>query len=400
MICRRGSALLMALWIIAVLSIMVLSFATEAHLQSGINVYVRERNRTIRLVEAGRHLAEVVLCGYSEAPDWSEDEDIEKLLEDDRWVLEKRELKNSSKCTVGPILPDAGNPESGTITVEIKLVDAGEENAININELCSARDQNYRERWEMIFQSHGIPEELETEKDGTIKLWSLLIASWNDWRDEDDNSTVIDGEDLGAEKTWYKNEYDEDKVEDEDRRFPRNGAIPDIQELGYVRGFKDYPAVLTGGIINPWASKGDQINVRGIAKLFGVTGSAKVNANNCTIDQLLSVPGVYDEEDDERLVNSREAAQAIIAGLGKMPERANVDESRTSWPYTDWADLTSRIEDVQLGGEAANYLTYKPASESIFKIRIIGESMGMKYVASAECYVKNKKVRYIKWRED
>ncbi len=401
MICRRGSALLMALWIIAVLSIMVLSFATEAHLQSGINVYVRERNRTIRLVEAGRHLAEVVLCGYSDAPDWSEDEDLEKLLEDDRWLLEKRELKTASRCVVGPILPDADNPESGTVTVEIELVDAGAENAININELCADRDQNYRTRLEMIFQTHGIPEELETEKDGTVKLWSLLIAGWNDWRDEDDVSTVIDGEDLGAEKTWYKNEYDEDKVEDEDRRFPRNGAIPDIQELGYVRGFKDYPAVLTGGIINPWAKKDDQISVTGLAKLFGVTGSAKVNVNSCTVEQLLSVPGIFDEDDDEQLENSRAAAQAILDGLAKMPDRANVDESRSSWPYSDWADVISRIDDgVQLGSEAANYLVYKPSGESIFKLKITGESMGMKHVASAECYVKDKKVRYIKWRED
>ena len=46
---RRGSALLMALWIIAILAVMVLSFSFEAHQQAGINVYVRERNRVNRL---------------------------------------------------------------------------------------------------------------------------------------------------------------------------------------------------------------------------------------------------------------------------------------------------------------------------------------------------------------
>jgi hypothetical protein len=60
----------MALWIIAVLSVMVLSFATEAHLQTGINVYVRERNRVSRLMDAGRTLGEVVLLGYEEAQEW------------------------------------------------------------------------------------------------------------------------------------------------------------------------------------------------------------------------------------------------------------------------------------------------------------------------------------------
>ena len=58
---RRGSILMLVLWIIAVLSVMVVSFAYEARLQTGVNVYVRERNRVNRLMDAGQALAEVVL---------------------------------------------------------------------------------------------------------------------------------------------------------------------------------------------------------------------------------------------------------------------------------------------------------------------------------------------------
>ena len=395
---RRASALLMALWTIAVLSIMVLSFAAEAHLQSGINVYVRERNRVNRLTDAGQQLAEVVLCDYQNAPDWTDGEDVDALLEDDRWIFEKRELKNATRCTIGPVLLDEDNPESGTVEVAIEISNAGQENAININELWSEGDASYRLRWEMIFQTHGIPEELETEKDGTIKLWNILISSWNDWRDADEQVSIMDGSSSGAEKSWYREEYENDKVEDEDRRFPRNGQIPDIQELGYVRGFKDYPAVLTGGVINPWAKKDDQLTVRGIAGEFGVTGSAKVNVNSCTIDQLLTVPGIYDEDDDDEQSNGREIAQAIIDGLKVMPE-GNVDESRTWWPYRDWSDLVNRV-DAQIGNEASNYLIYKPDMNSIFKIKITGESMGMSRVVQAKGYVKDGKVRYIEWRED
>lgn len=395
---RRASALLMALWTIAVLSIMVLSFAAEAHLQSGINVYVRERNRVNRLTDAGQQLAEVVLCDYQNAPEWTDGEDASALMEDDRWVFEKRELKTATRCTIGPVLLDEDNPESGTVEVEIEISNAGQENAININELWSEGDASYRLRWEMILQTHGIPEELETPEDGTIKLWNILIASWNDWRDADDQVFVMDGQSLGAEKTWYKEEYEKDKVEDEDKRFPRNGQIPDIQELGYVRGFKDYPAVLTGGVINPWAKKDEQISVKGIAGEFGVTGSAKINVNSCTINQLLTVPGIYDEDDDDEQSNGREIAQAIIDGLKVMPE-GNVDESRTWWPYRDWSDLVNRV-DVQIGNEASNYLIYKPDNNSIFKIKITGESMGMSRVVQAKGYVKDGKVRYIEWRED
>lgn len=407
---RRASALIVALWVIAVLSIMVLSFATEAHLQTGVNVYVRERNRVNRLVDAGQVLAEVVIAGYSSAIEWSQDENIDELLEDDRWALEKRALKSDSKCTIGPILVDDRRDKDGnlvnpsTVTVEIELVNAGERNAINVNELYQGGDQNYRIRWEMLLTSHGIPEDYEVDTDdGRFKLTDHLIACWNDWRDDDDNATQIDAVECGAESAWYEDRYDKDKVEDEDRRFPRNGSIPDIQELSYVRGFRDYPAVLTGGVLNPDADKEDQIEVRGIVDLLGTSGSSKVNVNSCTVEQLLTIPGIFSEEDEEDMAEGRAVAEAIVGALREKPDY-DVDESRSWWPYKDWNDLLQRVgdfaDDIQLGNEASQYLTYVPDNDSIFKVRIVGESMGMKREVNAECYLKDNKVRYIRWRED
>ena len=135
---RRGSALLMALWMIAVLSIMVLSFAFEAHQQSGINVYVRERNRVNRLVEPGRILGETVLLGFGDAKEWSENEKAEDLDEEDRWYKEKRALKFDTRCTIGPILMDEEDEESGTVTVDIEMANSGSANGININDHCGA----------------------------------------------------------------------------------------------------------------------------------------------------------------------------------------------------------------------------------------------------------------------
>lgn len=406
---RRASALIVALWVIAVLSVMVLSFATEAHLQTGVNVYVRERNRVGRLIDAGQALAEVVIAGFSEAKDWSEGENIEEILEDDRWALEKRALKSDSKCTIGPILVDDRTDKDGnlinpsTVKVDIELVNAGEKNAINVNELYQGGDQNYRVRWEMLLTSHGVPEDFEVDTDdGRFKLIDHLIACWNDWRDEDDNSTSIDGKDCGAESTWYEEKYEEDKVDDEDKRYPRNGSIPDIQELSYVRGFREYPAILTGGVLNPEDDKDEQIEVSGIVGLLGTSGSSKVNVNSCTVEQLLTVPGIFSEDDDDDQEEGRETAQAIIDTLKEMPDY-DVDETRTWWPYKDWNDLCQRVSDaadIQIGSEANQYLTYVPDQSSIFKVKITGESMGMKREVSAECYLKDTKVRYIKWRED
>lgn len=439
---KRGSALVMSLWIIAVLSIMVLSFATEAHLQSGINVYVQERNRVNRLIEPGKIIGEIVLLGYQDVKEWEENEDEKELDEDDRWYKEKRALKFDTMCKIGPLLLDEEKPESGTVTVEIELANSGAENGININELFSGGDSSYALRWQMILRNAGIDEDLEVEvrdaDGGSTKkhnLMNLLIASWNDWRDEDD--TVSKGpltenepeEDDGAESAWYQecdetaekeaHGRDEREAVKEDRRRPRNGRIPDIKELGYIRGFRDFPSVLTGGYLydgTEWekdkkSERGTEENplLKGIAGIFGTSGSSKLVLNpSTTIDQILTLPGIFaeDEEDENAQEDAAELAQAILDTLKVMPEDYDVDETREWWPYKDWQDLTRRLEDngcdVEIGKDAEQYIEWQVSETSVFKMTITGESMGMKRVVSCECYVnsKEKKVRYIKWRED
>jgi hypothetical protein len=400
---KKGSALLSALVTIAVLSIMMMSFVYEAKQQAGINVYVRERNRVNRLVDAGRILGEIVITGFKDVAEWSVDQDLEKFLEEDRWFVEKQELKMNSKCKIGPILLDESNTESGTVTVEIETVNSGDKGIININNLYKGGgDSKYMERWWMIFLAHGIPEELSTPKDGVINLWNTLIASWDDWRDDDDTPSAIDGVECGAEKSWYEEYEEENDIDEEDRKRPRNGPIPDIRELSYVRGFREYPQVLTGGVINPWEPREeDRIEVRGIEGLFTTEGSSKININSCkNIDALITVPGSYvDPTADDALEEAKAVAQAVINGLAEIPESRDVDETKTSWPFKDWSDLTSRT-DEDIGNDASKYLSFGLDENTLFRMKIIGESMGMKCEANAECYIRDSKVRYVKWREN
>lgn len=428
---RRGSVLILALWIIAVLSVMVMSFAFEARQQAGVNVYLRERNRVNRLIEPGRMIGETILLGYNDATEWSKDEDEKELDEEDRWYKEKRALKFDTRCTIGPILMDEDDPDSGTVTIDIEMANSGSENGININELYNGGDQNYALRWQMILINSGIDEKLEVEvkdSDGRSSkrhnLMNHLIACWNDWRD--DNDDVSRGpldenepqDDDGAESAWYKEYYENleneahGKVEQdsakEDRRTPRNGSIPDIKELGYVRGFRDFPAVLTGGLLHPEEEESeDNPRLKGIVRIFGTSGSSKLVINpTTTIDQLMTIPGIFPEDIDDQ-EDSQLLAQAILDGLKVMPENYDVDETRSWWPYKDWQDLNDRIEDLadtnaKLGDEANQYIDWRPSETSVFKMRIVGESIGMKREVNCECYVdtKNKSVRYIKWRED
>ena len=408
---RRGSALVFALWIIAVLSIMAISFAYEARQQAGINIYVQRRNRVTRLIDAGQIIAEIVLLNYRDVADWSEDEDADKMLEEDAWYKEKQNLKSSSRCTIGPVFLDEDDPEGSLVTIEIEA-----NSGININELYKgSSDSKYNERWWMIFRSHDIPEELNTPNEGRINLWNVLIASWNDWRDSDHIVTSFDGVECGAEDEWYEELEEKFKGIDEDtktemRRRPRNNKIDDIKELEYIRGFRDYPAVLTGGVINPWEDEKDRITVKGIKDLFCTDGSSKININNISgTDALITIPGIYDDpEDDDCVEEAREIAEAILAAMAQPPEDRDVDESLGKWPFKDWNDMLKRVDDLNgstvsssdIGSEANNYLSFTAEEDTVFKIKIIGECYGMTKSIEAKVKVKDKKVRYVKWSEN
>lgn len=415
---RRGSALVFAIWVIAVLSIMAISFSFEAKQQSGINLYVQQRNRVAHLIDAGKILAEIVLVGYKDVPDWSEDQDDEKMLEDDAWFREKQNLKANSKCTIGPVYLDEENPESSLVTIEIETSNSGDKGIINVNELYSGSsekgDSKYTERWWMIFQSHNIPEELDTPEEGRINLWNVLMASWNDWRDSDGSVTSIDSQECGAEKEWYEEMEEKFKNLDEHernelKRRPRQGPIPDVKEMQYIRGFRDYPQVLTGGVINPWDDKKNHIEVKGIMDLFCTDGPSKININNVSsVDALMTIPGIYaDPKDDDCVEEAREIAEAILAALKEKPEDRDVDENAPAWPFKDWNDMLARIDNSEspvkstdIGPEAKNYMIFAPEEDTVFKIKITGESMGMSRSVQAEGYVTDKKVRYVKWSEN
>ena len=50
---RRGSALVGAIWILAVLSVLIATYAVDAQLQTRINLYLQERVRVDHLTDAG-----------------------------------------------------------------------------------------------------------------------------------------------------------------------------------------------------------------------------------------------------------------------------------------------------------------------------------------------------------
>ena len=61
---RSGSAIVGAIWILAVLSVLIATYAVDAQLQTRINLYLQERVRVDHLTDAGIAIAEVIMLDY------------------------------------------------------------------------------------------------------------------------------------------------------------------------------------------------------------------------------------------------------------------------------------------------------------------------------------------------
>ena len=398
---RTGSALVTVIWVIAVLSLIVMSFAAESKLQANVNRHTSERVRVNSLTDAGRVVAEVILTDYqnvSEAPEDQTLDDMEEEFQEDRWIQEKRALKGSSVAETGAIAIDPQDPYSGTFSVRIEA----KETKLNINTLWSGGNQNWLEIWENILAACNVPEE----------YWNELICSWNDWRDPDEalSQDLLDeyprGE--GGESEYYKEEL---KSEDGTMEFepckPRNGEISDLKELAMLKGFREHPVILTGGVINPEDKEEDQITVKSILEYFDVIGTGKVNVNAASKEILMAIPGISDdlENTSSFAATGEEIAQAIIDYRGE-PSAAEAKDAKfyreeDYGSYKDFSDLQNRIQQLtgnDIGNEASNYLIYAP--EKFFEITIVGASAGITHTVKAVAMVQDSKVRYIRWQED
>lgn len=411
---RKGSALVAVIWLLAVLSILIASYAVDAHLQTRINIYLRERVTVDHLTEAGLAIAEVILTDYQNVSEAASDSELEEKLEDDRWYTEKLSLKSQGgkEVTTGAVPVDALNPNGGTVSVTIRPI----ESKLNINNLYAGGDQNFGEIWMRILAVSGIPKD----------YWDGIVNGWCDWRDTDGTMTGgTRSETAGAETDFYADAY-QDFVDGRDveknknyKPKARDGEIVDIEELKAIRGFNEYDekpinadAILNGGVLNPAEDEKDQIVVtNGISAFFSLYGSGKINVNAVKDPRVLAViPGIFQGNPDDQRADDVEEAMAIAQKIielretlptdGKSPLISSSDEENDTGAYKDFNNLQMRLQDVGLDiqNDASNYLSFQP--DKFFEITIIGKSFGIVHKIVAVALVDGDKVRYLRWQED
>jgi type II secretory pathway component PulK len=250
---KEGAALLVALWVLIILSLIVGSFAFEVQLEAMLVSHKRKQFRAEMMAYSGVEYTRAILDKRNEAKQL----EVEDMVEDVDGFMQaalfaKRGLPSSSEIQLG----------DGTFTVNIESAEAGR----NINKLT-------RTEWLNILEMANVPS---TE-------WDSMVDCLIDWIDPTDLHGLNGAE---SDDPFY-----------EDLGYPvKNGPLDSIEELLLIKGWG--PDILYGKDADE-----DSDAIFGIADILTVWGDGKVNINTASTDVLLS----YTEYEDWELESVMEA---------------------------------------------------------------------------------------------
>lgn len=248
---KNGSALVLVIWIVALLSLMVACMAFEAHMESQLISYSRKKLKAEYLARSGIEVAEMLMV-KSDGIRGKGSSAVKE--EDDRWFDAAQQLAMGGK--VSGLVEKLGE---GTIVLDILPEPARR----NINRLAF-------DDWERVLDVGGIPED----------MWPVLIDSAMDWIDTDEKPRHD-----GAETDDYYNTL-------QPPYRSRNAPFDDVDELLKVKGFNS--AILFGGVLKLGKSEEEVLAVSGIKDLLTTYGDGKVNINAAPERVLMTLPGVDD----------------------------------------------------------------------------------------------------------
>lgn len=341
---RDASALIVVLWVIGLLSILMGSFAFDAHVEARIISYYRKRTKADYLARSGLEMARMLMIKSEEM---GVDEEGE---EDDRWFQDGKRLKEG--LPVEGMVEELGNGE-------IILSIVPEPARRNINRL-GKNDTDIEENMERILEVGNVPEE----------MWPELIESFIDWIDQDDEPR-FDGAETDDYYSTLEPPYE-----------ARNNALLDtVDELLLVKGFNR--TILYGGVLKGEFGEDDEeaIPISGIADLLTTYGDGKVNINAAPMRVLMTLPEV-DEIAAGAIIEERE-------GL------LNPEGDEEFDPFRSGNDLLGRIPELDV--MLKNYVT---TDSRIYRITSVGHVANVEKVVWCIVEYANKDLRILRWREE
>jgi len=238
---RRGSALIVVMWILVIVAMIVSSFAFEMQLESRIISAQRKRFKADQLALAGVEMAKAMLSVKKDAnkPD-------KETLSEDPYLNESAKLSEALPVEYREAFGD------GEVTVKIDY----EEGRLNVHTLSD-------EGWKLLFDQAGIPN----------TRWDAMLDCLKDWQDENDLHQLNGAE---SDDPFYKKRGYECK----------NAPVDTVDELLLIKNWGE--EVLYG---TPPGEEPDA-PIAGIAKQLTTWGSGKINPNSASTQVLngLNIP--------------------------------------------------------------------------------------------------------------
>ncbi len=264
---KKGAALIVALWVLIILSLIVGSFAFEVQLESILVSYKRKKFRAEMMARSGLEYGRALLDKHKEAKEL----EIEGMDEDKDGFMQAALYIQRGLSTSSTIEFEDG----GKFTVTIESAEGGR----NINMLT-------REQWLDMFELANVPS----------SDWDAMIDCLEDWIDENDLHGLNGAE---SDDEFYQ-----------ERGYPvKNGPLDSVEELLLIKNWG--PDILYG---RPADEENDEII--GMGDKLTVWGDGKVNLNTATADVLLS----YSEYEDWELESVFEARKGEDGEEGTLDD--------------------------------------------------------------------------------
>jgi general secretion pathway protein K len=245
---KQGSALILVLWTVILITLLIGSFAFEMHIEAKIATLQRQRFKAREMAQAGFEYARAILATQLET-----DDDNAEAEEDEFQLAAARIRRGLNLEGLSYALPD------GTFSLSIRHENAKH----NINKLES-------EDWDLLLEQSGFDETTR----------SVLYDCYLDWTDEDDLHELN-----GAES-------DDEFYEEQNYRC-KNAAVESIRELALIKNFTQ--TVLEGGT----TEEGE--TVIGLTDQLTVWGDGRININSASRETLLTFLDLDELEIDELL---------------------------------------------------------------------------------------------------
>ncbi len=281
---KQAAALIVAIWVVGLLSLLVGSFAFQAHLEARITSYYRKRLQAETLAKAGVERARVLMVYSTEARRRLGSDPSAEEMEKPFWQ-EARHLARG--------IPVRLSEQLGPGTIHLTI--AHEPARININRINEAD-------WARILELCRVPE----------RLWDGLIDAFMDWTAPQEQPRLD-----GVDPEYYL---------DMDPPYkPRGAPVESIDELLMIRGFTR--EIVYGGMHEDALT--DDPTMTGLSDLFTTFGENKINVNAASRRVLMAALPGLDETTAQDIIYEREGAfleewqrdEAGFNNLGHFRER-------------------------------------------------------------------------------